>query len=66
MYFVLLQGVFFTGTPEFQYQKENHQAANHSCWTFVSLYFALLFGEAIGWPFGTDSPTRGQFKLRGF
>ena len=26
----ILQGGYFTGTPQFQYQKENRQAANHS------------------------------------
>ena len=25
----ILQGGFFTGTPQFQYQKETRQAANH-------------------------------------
>ena len=26
-----LQGDFFTGTPQFQYQKENRESANHRC-----------------------------------
>ena len=34
----LLQGVFLTAPPQFQYQKENCQSANHSCSFSKSCY----------------------------
>ena len=35
---IRIQGGFFTGTPQFQYQKENRQLANHSCCSSKSCY----------------------------
>ena len=29
--FILYRVVYFTGTPQFQYQQEKHESANHSC-----------------------------------